>query len=392
LNTYDLIVIGAGIQGAGVAYAASALGFSTLLLDKAPGPGLATSNNSSKLIHGGLRYLETGQFALVRSCLVERDLLLKAAPDLIKLTPFYIPVYNHSRRSSLKVAAGLGLYSALSLGTQGSGFQSVPENRWSSLGINQENLKAVWQYWDAQTDDHQLCLRVVKAAQHFGAQCLWQTQAIAITPMVTGYRVQLSNGQTYQCKALVNAAGPWVNQVASLNNSLPQIALRWVQGSHLLLDLEAPPGCVYLEAPQDQRPVFVLPWGGKTLVGTTELAVKSPERPSATAEETAYLLEAYNHCCPSRPATAAAIVRTFCGLRVLPGAEAGATTGNAKSLNRAPRDTYLLSHTQAPGYLAIYGGKLTAFRATAVKVLQQLEPHLPRSPKYNTPALLQPRF
>ncbi len=383
MNSYvDTLVIGAGITGAGVAYSCAALGFSVLLVDKAPGPGLATSNNSSKLIHGGLRYLESGQWHLVRECLIERSCLLKAAPDLVQLSPFYLPIYDYSRRGLASIGLGLGLYSLLGWGLPGRDFGWLPRNQWSQIGIETQGLKGVWRYWDGQTDDHQLCLRVVRAAEHFGAKTHWQCPVVDITPLVNGYRVQLGNGQQVHCRTLVNAAGPWVNRVASLSNQLPQAPIRWVQGSHLVLQAPPPPACLYTESPDDGRPVFILPWQGKTLVGTTEVDVTSPDSPSATAGEVDYLMRTYQRICPMNKSTD--LVGQYCGLRVLPASKEVA--------NRASRDVQLVSSLQAPGYVAVYGGKLTSFRATALKVVDALSPFLPRTPVLNTPALQQPRF
>lgn len=369
MHTYDITIIGAGIHGAGFSFIASALGLRCLLIEKSAAVGSATSSNSSKLIHGGLRYLESGQFKLVAECLRERTRLLRAAPDLVQLKPFYIPVFSHSARTGLTIGLGLGLYQLLG----GGNFTKIPRQAWPQFPITQNTLTSLWRYWDCQTQDQLLTQRVTQAAEQFGCQLMLNTSALSIemhkNQGQNNFVLQLNNGDTVQSRCLINAAGPWVNQVAALNNQLPKLPIKWVQGSHIVIDRTALDGCFYLESPVDKRPFFVLPWQGQQLIGTTETVIMDPSAAHIQAAEIHYLLASYNHYFNEHAACTTDIVQTFCGVRVLP-----FCAGNASGINRAKRDTHILTSAQIPGYLALYGGKLTSFYATALKGLQQLAP------------------
>ena len=169
-ESYDLVIIGGGIHGAGIAQAAAARGLSVMVLEQS-GIASGTSSRSSKLIHGGLRYLESGQFALVRECLHERTLLLKLAPQLVKLKSFYIPVYRDTTRRPWLLHLGLSLYALLGGLHPAVRFCRVPQSRWRNLdGLDTAQLEAVFQYNDAQTDDAALTRAVMRSAQQLGAQ------------------------------------------------------------------------------------------------------------------------------------------------------------------------------------------------------------------------------
>ena len=169
-NDFDVMVVGGGIQGAGCAQAAAAAGYRVCLLEQNTW-GSGTSSRSSKLIHGGLRYLETFQFSLVRKSLTERKILMRIAKALVHPVPFYIPVYEHSTHSSWKIFAGLSLYSLLGGFDSLSRFRRVPKHEWGSLnGLNTKGLRHVYQYWDTQTDDQLLTVAVVNSAEKLGGQ------------------------------------------------------------------------------------------------------------------------------------------------------------------------------------------------------------------------------
>ncbi|PKG74131.1 FAD-dependent oxidoreductase [Shewanella sp. GutCb] len=376
MSAVDLVIVGGGINGAGIAQCAAAAGYSVTLLEKGVIAG-QTSANSSKLIHGGLRYLETGQLALVRQSLAERRALLKLAPSLVNPIPFYIPVYEDSRRSSIAIRAGLSLYSMLSNFDSLGQFKSIPSVHWAKIkGLKLDGLKALYQYWDAQTDDKRLTESVVKNARSMGAYVLEHAKCIQIEHQkrhcVVRYECQ---GQQHEVEALavVNAAGPWVNDV--LNCVTPVVSpvpIEWVQGSHLLLDIAANDGILYLESCFDKRVVFVMPWNGKTLIGTTEVVLdEMTGRPTPTESEVDYLLGIYSHYFPSMgdvDSLKSRILETFCGVRVLPKQQ-----GNAFD---RPRDTLQQTSSSHPHLLTLYGGKLTTYRTTAVEVLGWLESHI----------------
>lgn len=373
-KVYDVVVIGAGIQGVGVAQAASAKGYRVLLLEQYETPAKGTSSRSSKLIHGGLRYLETGQFSLVYECLTERKYLLKNAPHLVRLVPFYIPVYKNSYRSPWKIALGLSLYSLLSW----MPFQRIPRQQWDTLdGIEKKGLKVVFKYKDGQTDDAALTRSVLASAQSMGAEIQFSADVTSITVGDDQCCITYQHDQqetTVLAKTVVNATGPWVASLTSRVTPIqqPQPDIELVQGAHIVVKGHVERGMYYLEAPQDQRAVFVLPWQGKLLIGTTEHAYQGdPAEVKPLADEVDYLLAVYNHYF-SADLDQKAVVSAFAGLRVLPKAQSSAFS--------RPRDTLIVaSDADNPRLLSLYGGKLTAYRATAERVMRQLSRVLPKA-------------
>ncbi len=170
MNQYDVIIIGGGIQGAGIAQVFAVNNYRVLLLEQYE-VASQTSSRSSKLIHGGLRYLESFQFSLVRECLKEREILLRIAPDLVRLVPFHIPVYDHSTRSAAKIRAGLSLYALLGGLGQTVRFRSVARDSWDQLdGLQTRGLEKVFSYFDAQTDDRALTRAVCDSAVRHSAE------------------------------------------------------------------------------------------------------------------------------------------------------------------------------------------------------------------------------
>ena len=376
---YDVVVIGGGIQGAGVLQAAAAAGYRALLLEK-QAIAAATSSRSSKLIHGGLRYLETAQFSLVRKALQEREVLLTIAPGLVERKPFYIPVYAQTSRGPWKITAGLMLYALLGGLQRNTRFRRLPRQEWSQLdGLRQDNLQQVFQYWDAQTDDAALTRAVINSALELGAELRYPATFSAAHQTASGYRLEYQEHDavhSVDCHAIVNAAGPWVNQVLQLITPVATgIEIDLIQGTHILLDEPAPNGIYYVEA-DDHRVVFIMPWQSQTLVGTTESPFfGSVEEVRPSEEDVAYLLKVYRDYFPQRRAQ---LVDSFAGVRVLP--------RQASSAFKRPRDTIL--YTQPQGVVTLFGGKLTGYRATALQVLEKLRPLLPStSPLADTVSL-----
>jgi glycerol-3-phosphate dehydrogenase len=353
---YDLVVMGAGIQGAGVAYLAAKQGLKVCVIERNAEAGLETSSASSKLIHGGLRYLETAQFKLVYECLNEQRHLLNQFPNLVHRKPFYIPVYANSKRAAWWIYLGLWLYYWLAGRPKEYPIRKIPKALWPVLGLNLTHLKAVYSYSDAQTDDVALTQKVLDLAVRQGADVYFES-VVQSCSFEQNYNLLLNQDRVIRTKALVNAAGPWVNEVAAVLN-MPQHPVDWVQGTHIVLPVSKINDCYSLEA-QDGRAVFVLPWRHQTLVGTTETPIQSPKA-QATDAEIEYLLDVFNHYFPNLRQLKTDITQVMCGVRVLPKSELSA--------HQRSRDTFLL-HVNAPPYVAIYGGKLTAFRATAQKVL-----------------------
>jgi len=380
MEYFDIIVIGGGIHGAGAAQTASAAGYSVCVLEQANTLAQGTSSRSSKLIHGGLRYLETGQLSLVRECLHERAILLKIAPDLVKLKPFHIPVYQHTRRRPWQIQLGLGLYAILGGLNKAGRFQRLPKSQWDNLdGLSTRNLQAVLRYYDAQTDDARLTTAVMTSARELGTELRLSATVTNIqlgSPNQIVFQQQGHEFQ-YQAKLIINAAGPWVNKVLDcVQPPPPRQPIEWIQGSHIEIEGELRQGFYYLESPRDQRAVFAMPWQGHIMVGTTETPFQgAPESVQPLPEEQDYLLETLGHYFPAfSQLKQQDIIKSFAGLRVLPVSKDNAF--------QRPRETILLRDQEKhPHIVSIYGGKLTAYRATAEKLMQQMAPYLPESHK-----------
>ncbi len=372
---YDVVVVGGGIQGCGVAQAAVSAGFSTLLIEQNTWAS-ATSCSSSKLIHGGLRYLQTSQFSLVRECLEEREWMLESIPDVVKPNWFYFPVYKKSTFRPWKLYSGLLLYQALCGYSKYGKFKRIPKYKWKKLdGLNTDGLEAVFAYQDAQTDDKQLTQLVQKSAEDLGAVCMEHTRLSRAAKFQDGYQVCFKQDDIETCikaQIIVNASGPWVNHtLACVTPALEPLKIDLVQGTHIIIEEHISDRCFYLQAPTDQRVVFVLPWKGKTLIGTTETLFEgNPEDCQPLQSEIDYLLLTIKHYFPHQPLT---LDDSFSGLRVLP-----------KSEERAffrPRDAVLKIDDRL---ISIYGGKLTTWRSIAEDVLNEIEIQLGQRDSINT--------
>jgi glycerol-3-phosphate dehydrogenase len=381
---FDIAIVGAGIHGAGIAQAAAAAGHRVLVLEQTD-VASGTSSRSSKLIHGGLRYLEHGNLALVRECLRERQLLLKLAPDLVRLRPFHIPVYRYTTRRPWQLRAGLSIYSLLGgLGSR-TRFRSLPRQVWESLdGLRTDELQSVFQYWDAQTDDGALTRAVMRSAQSLGAELKMPARFLHAELDEQGVSLLFTSDgreQSCRCNVLVNAAGPWVNQVAGGIAALcSELAIDLVQGTHLAFDARLGENIYYLEVPDDGRMVFVMPWRGITLVGTTETLFEGND-PGAVAplpSERAYLRQVFSYYFPQ---TALNEVTAFAGLRVLP-------QDSRRPFDRGRELVLSSDRRPRPRILSVYGGKLTSYRADALKVMARLRGSLPaRNPLADTARL-----
>jgi glycerol-3-phosphate dehydrogenase len=381
---YDIAVIGAGIQGAGIAQAAAAAGYSVVVIEKTAAAA-GTSSKSSKLIHGGLRYLETMQLGLVRESLQERALLLKLAPELVKMQPLHIPIYEDSKRSPLMIRAGLSIYALLANLNKHSLFKQLPQSEWNNLEeLSQTGLKAVFRYGEAQTDDAALTRSVLHSATQLGAEVIMPATFLKADVNTNGCEVEFFNAnrtQTISCDILVNASGPWVRDVmAKITPSLALPDIDLVQGSHLLLPLLLQQ-YFYLEAPQDKRAVFVLPWKGKLMIGTTEkIHTAAPETAVCSTGEKNYLLNVLQHYFPSLKIPNECI-ESFAGLRVLP------KSGQA-AFARSREVIFAVDNEAHPRVLSVMGGKLTTYRATAQQVMTRLSGVLPAKQRRADTALI----
>ena len=376
MTRVDVAVIGGGIHGAGMAQAAAAAGHSVLLLEeRALASG--SSSRSSKLIHGGLRYLESAQLRLVHESLHERSTLLRLAPELVRLRRFYIPVYRQTRRRPWQLRAGLSMYAVLAAFRTGARFGTLPRHRWGELeGLRTQDLQAVFWYQDGQTDDALLTAAVMRSAESLGARLAMPGEFIAAELRPDGVTVHYRDGEAAErelhARVLVNAAGPWAAAVAQRVTPRIEVPkLELVQGSHLLLDWPARDYCFYVESPRDGRAIFFMPRHGRTLVGTTEVRFRGdPRLAAASPNELNYLLGVARHYFGAEAARQR-VLEIFAGLRVLP-------AGSGHAFHRS-RETLLLPDAALrPRVLSIYGGKLTTWRAVSVRALRMIAGSLPR--------------
>jgi glycerol-3-phosphate dehydrogenase len=366
----DIVVVGGGIHGVGIAQAAAAEGHRVLLLEKET-LAAGTSSRSSKLIHGGLRYLESGHLGLVRESLRERRLLLANAPELVQMQHFFLPVYKATRRKDWQLITGLSLYAVLSGFGRGSAFRRLGPAAADRLdGLKTKDLKAIYRYSDASTDDLELTRAVAASAVSMGARLRLHAKFVGAQLEKNGCAVryqQAGREREVFCRILVNAAGPWADRVLALiSPGQKRVPMALVQGSHLVIPSCPVENRYYIENPRDGRGIFVLPWYGGTMVGTTEARFKGdPDTVAPTSAEIRYLWSALIRHFPHYADIDRSSLTAFAGLRVLPGGR-----GHAFHLSRETR--LIADRRFHPRILTIYGGKLTAYRATAEKVVKSI--------------------
>jgi len=370
-RSHDVIVVGGGILGAGILQAAAARGWSALGLESRAIAAL-TSSRSSKLIHGGLRYLETGRLSMVYESLRERRILLRIAPGLVRWQAFHIPVTNRMSRGPAKIRAGLSLYSLLDGLRPGGRFRSLPRAEWESLdGLRTDDLRAVFRYRDGATDDAALTRAVVASAESLGAEFLCPAEFLGAELRGGLHHVVYRQGEREEraaAPALVLAAGPFTEAARARCRPVPPpLPLDLVQGTHIEVPGTLARGAYYVESPADRRPVFVMPWRDRTLVGTTETPRRSPEECGPTKAEIAYLSETLAARFPTRDRT---VLATWSGLRVLERAPVDANRRSREAIvDRVHEDGALL--------LTVAGGKLTGYRAIAAARMRELARVLP---------------
>ncbi|MCB1437832.1 MAG: glycerol-3-phosphate dehydrogenase [Rhodobiaceae bacterium] len=372
---YDLLIIGGGINGAAVARDASGRGLSVFLAERGDYAS-ATSSASSKLIHGGLRYLENHDISLVRESLKERDILLRIAPHLVQPLRFLLPAYKDHGRPPWLLRLGLFVYDLLagSRRIERSGALGADEIR-ELPGLARAGLRTVLYYFDCQTDDSRLVMANLLDARARGADIANRREVVAIAPNARGYSVEVREPggyRTIQARFVVNTAGPWANKVLDLCAAdLPRHKLRLVRGSHIVLRSPDPAGeDAYLLQNSDGRVVFVIPWLRHFLmIGTTDVAhTGDPASARCSPAERAYLLDAYNNhfSHPGGPAQSRDVVWSFAGVRAL-------FDDGSDNPSKVTRDARILWRRQGSGgFVTVYGGKLTTHRRLAEKVLRAL--------------------
>ena len=386
----DILVVGGGIAGAGVALEAARRGLAVMLVE-ARDFAWGSSSRSSKLVHGGLRYLREGAFGLTRESVRERGRLLQDAPGLVEPQRFLMGHYQGGSPSRRTMAAGLAIYDAMA-GQRTRAFHTPAQARALAPHMDGDRLLGASSYLDAKTDDSRLVMRVLQEAQQHGARVfnraavksllragdadvpLSAEGGAALKPgTVVGARIE-GAGFTGDVRArcVVNATGFWAD---GLRRGLGTPMLRPLRGSHLVFPLWKLPVAqtVSLYHPRDGRPVFATPWEGVALVGTTDLDHHDdPDiEPSITAGETAYLIEAVRHAFPRLDLGAADAICSFAGVRPVVDDRAGGGDPSKAPREHVVRDEH--------GLITVTGGKLTTFRANALDALRHAAPHLAAS-------------
>jgi glycerol-3-phosphate dehydrogenase len=368
---FDVLVIGGGITGAGIALDATLRGLRVALIDKGDF-GSGTSSASSKLVHGGLRYLELAEFALVRESLRERHVLLRLAPHLVRPLRILLPHYAGATRPRWLVKLGLTLYDWL------AGRENIAPHRPLAApaiqaqvpGLRGEGLRGGFEFYDAQMDDARLCLEVVLTAAASGARVANYVEAVEIRqdPARQARRCEVMDRLAGACfyihaRRVINAAGPWVDEVCRIENSAHPPHLAPTKGVHIVLPGTGLSMGLLLSHPQDGRVLFVIPWMNRTLVGTTDTFFE--DRPDAVrpeVEDVAYLLSAYNHYfSPSR--TVSEVLASLAGLRPL----VRARTAKPSAVSRE----FSVFRSES-GLWSIAGGKYTTYRRMAEYLVDQV--------------------
>jgi len=395
----DVLVIGGGITGAGIARDAALRGFRTAVVDKGDFAN-GTSSHSSRLIHGGLRYLEQYEFHLVREASRERRVLLNVAPHLVHPLAFVLPSYRGARVPAWRLRAGLWLYDLL------AGFRNVRLHRWLGRkgtlrlepGLRDTDLQGAALYFDAQTDDARLTLATMRAAAQAGALVASHADVTALLKpdgRIRGAAVRdVLSGQEYGVRALVvvNATGPWADQLRRLEAPDAEPLLRLTKGAHVAVPRQrlGHVRAMTLTSPLDGRVMFVLPWGDLSYIGTTDTDEDtSPDDVRATGEDAIYLLRSANWFFPTARLSPRDVVATWAGLRPL--LRAGALDVAPSATSREHRVV------EGPGgLLTIAGGKLTTYRLMARDVVDRVAARLhaldgrPRAPRAPTDRLPLP--
>jgi glycerol-3-phosphate dehydrogenase len=388
-NTFDAIIIGAGINGAGIARDASMRGLRVLVLDKGDIGG-GTTSWSTRLIHGGLRYLEHAELGLVRESLRERETLFRIAPHLVKPLPILLPLYEQAARGPLTIRAGMIAYDMLSLG------KSLPRHRMLSRdealehapGLNRNGLRAAAVYYDAQVEfAERLVVENVLSAKQHGTTVITYARVQKLTgPFTDAGRVvdfiDTRTGAVFAARGriIVNAAGPWIDEVLTGAERPSKRLIGGTKGSHIIVNSfsGAPSTALYVEAESDKRPFFIIPWNGKYLIGTTDIRFTGDlDHVVIEDDEIDYLLRETNNVISPARLTHDDILYTYAGVRPLAYTE----NENEEGITRRH---FIRESKDQEGLLSIVGGKLTTYRNLAEETVgligRKLGQELPKCP------------
>jgi glycerol-3-phosphate dehydrogenase len=369
---FDVIVIGGGINGTAIAFEAQRRGYRTLLAERHDF-GAGPTSRATRLIHGGLRYLEHAELALVYESLQERETLLREMPHLVRPLRMLIPVYSGDERPPWKVRAGLALYDALSLRKSLPRNRAVPRSSITSQapGLNTDGLRAIYAMYDGQVEfPERIVIETLRAFVDAGGVAMNHTAASGIvSPGGTIRALTLRDacsGETVDVgtSVIINAAGPWADEVLQGSDAeRHERLIGGTKGSHLVVDW---PGgtqqAIFASAKADGRPFFILPWYRYTLVGTTDIRYDGdPSQARCTADELRYLLDEATRLFPSTPLRREHVLYTYSGVRPLP----YTPKGDESTITRSH---FVIDHVKRggpAGLLSIVGGKLTTYRSLA---------------------------
>lgn len=371
-ETFDVLVIGGGITGVAIARDAACRGLSVALVE-ARDFAHGTSSRSSRLIHGGLRYLETLDFGLVFEALNERRRLFRLAPHLVHPLPFLFPVFRGDEMGPLKLRAGMWLYDALAL------FRNIETHRMldreatlrQEPSLRGEGLRGAALYYDAQVDDARLTLAVARGAHEAGALTVPHAEVTAFlkdaSGRVSGARVRdrIRGGEkAVRARTVISATGPWTDRVRRLADPGVVPRLRPTKGVHIVLrrDRVGNRTAIVFRSAVDRRVMFVLPWGEFTYIGTTDTDIAADQlvdQPIASPEDVAYLLDSANVLLPTVDLSESDVISTWAGIRplVAPDTVESITASQTSREHEIWRDP--------SGLVCIAGGKLTTFRVMA---------------------------
>lgn len=375
---FDLIIVGGGINGVAIARDAAMRGMTVVLLER-DDLASGTSAWSSRLIHGGLRYLEHREFGLVRESLRERELLLRNAPHLVDPLGMIVPIYDGAKRGPVLIRAGMALYDALSYD------KSLPLHRMLSQeqvlerlpGLDPTGLRAGARYYDAQaTFPERLVVEQAISAWNHGAQIATRARVTgiiaegAVVRGVTGTDELTGEEFRLRGRIVINVAGPWVDQVllGAPQSRVPHRLIGGTKGSHLVIERwdGAPDEAIYYESRADRRPILIIPWNGMILLGSTDLRFGGDLDDVTVSEaEVTYLLNEVNTLYPGLRLTSNDVLYSYAGVRPLPHAVSGSTAA-------ITRRHIVKDHAPAlRGLWSVVGGKLTTHRSLAEEVVNK---------------------
>ncbi len=376
---FDILVIGGGITGVAIARDAALRGYSTALVEQADFAS-GTSSRSSKLVHGGVRYLENFEFGLVFEACRERRYSLHSSPNLVHPLPFIYPVHQSDPRPLWQIAIGMWLYDGLAT------FRNIERHQIWDKGrtlreepmIAPDGLTGATRYYDATTDDARLTLTIALDAHQAGAILVNYARVVAVLregEKVVGAQVRdRLTGDEFEVQARVvaNATGPWTDSLLKMADPNAARRLRPTKGVHLIVPRErvSSRAAITFNSPRDRRLMFLIPWGQFSVLGTTDTDYRGdPTDVHADAEDVAYILEAARHAFPVAGLSEADVISAYAGLRPL-------IADDAPTGYKVSREHQILN--TVPGFFTIAGGKLTTWRSMAEEMVDALGHYLGR--------------